>query len=172
MKDISLLRNHVFLLLGIVFVFFVLAVIVLPLLWGGSKQPIAFNHKLHADNGLECSDCHLYYEDHTSSGRPTLEVCAACHEEAQGESDKEKKIVEHVQSGQEIAWKRLYRVPEDVLFSHKRHVILGGIECSVCHGDIGQSEKPPSRPRKISMARCMKCHEKENANNDCIACHR
>lgn len=168
----NLQKNQLLILLGGILVLGLILMVGRWAFGGGVKQPLAFNHKVHAENGLECLDCHLYYEEHASSGRPDLEVCAGCHEEPQGESDKEKKIVEHVQSAQEIEWKRLYRVPEDVLFSHKRHVILGGVECVVCHGGIGQSEKPPSRPQKISMARCMKCHEEENANNDCIGCHR
>lgn len=172
LKEIQLPREKRAVLGAGFAVFALILIVIIQLVSGGMVQPLPFNHKLHADNGLECLDCHLYYEEHASSGRPDLEVCAGCHEEPQGESDKERKIVEHVQSGQEIEWKRLYRVPEDVLFSHKRHVILGEIECAVCHGEIGQSEKPPSRPQKISMTRCMKCHEKEQASNDCIGCHR
>ncbi len=73
---------------------------------------------------------------------------------------------------EEIPWKRLYRVPPDVYFSHRRHVVLGEIECQTCHGDIGKSSMPPSRPLKISMKKCLKCHERRNVNNDCISCHR
>jgi len=160
----------------LLFIFFIILtlafIIILSSLLGGVEQPIAFNHKIHAENDLECLDCHPYYEEHAASGKPSIEICSGCHEEPLGESKEEKKVIEHVESGKEIAWQRLYRVPEDVYFSHRRHVAIGKLECSTCHGIIGQSTKPPSKPVKISMKKCMKCHEEKEVNNDCIACHR
>lgn len=172
MKMVSISRNQVLFLSGGAFVFVLVLIIVLRAVWGGIKQPIAFNHKIHAENGLECLDCHPYFKEHASSGKPALETCLSCHEEPLGESKAEKKLIEFLQSGREIGWQRLYRVPEDVYFSHMRHVVLGEIECSTCHGAIGKSSRPPSKPLKITMKRCMKCHEGKDVDNDCIACHR
>jgi hypothetical protein len=46
------------------------------------------------------------------------------------------------------------------------------MDCKDCHGDIGQSEKPPTKPWvKMTMKWCMDCHTKTKANNDCLACH-
>jgi hypothetical protein len=141
--------------------------------WSSVKQPLAFNHKIHADNDLNCLDCHQHYKDRASSGKPSLEICAGCHEEPIGKNKEEKKVVEHIKSGQEIEWQRLYRVPEDVYFSHRRHVVLADIKCANCHGAMEEKTKPPSRPlKKITMKRCMSCHEDKGANNDCISCHR
>lgn len=161
----ALILSGGFLLLVFVFI------LVFRALWAGLKQPIAFNHKIHAENGLECSECHPYYKEHQSSGRPHLETCASCHEEPLGESKEEKKLLEYLKSGKEIEWNRLYRIPEDVFFSHKRHVILGNIECKVCHGDIGKSSKPQSKPLPQTMNKCIKCHEERKVSTDCIACH-
>jgi hypothetical protein len=171
-KVIFLIKNHILISVASVFVLGIVVIALLSAVWGGVKQPIFFNHKIHAENGLVCLDCHGYYEEHASSGRPGIEVCAACHEEPQGESQEEAEIIDHVKSGKEVEWKRLYRVPEDVYFSHRRHVVLGKLECAVCHGGIGESSKPPVRPVKITMKKCMKCHAKKGADNDCIACHR
>lgn len=147
-------------------------IVVIPILWGGIEQPLAFNHKIHAENDLVCLDCHHYFQEQAFSGRPELEVCQGCHEEAMGESEAEKKLIEHIESGEEIEWNRLYRVPEDVYFSHRRHVTLGEVDCKTCHGNIGESVKPPAKPLKQSMKKCMGCHEKREASNDCIACHK
>jgi len=171
MKRFKVSKNQIFILLGGAVIFFTV-IIILRTLWGGVKQPIAFNHKIHAENDLECLDCHSYFKEHASSGRPTLETCLNCHEEPLGESKAEKKLIEYIKSGNEIEWQRLYRVPEDVYFSHRRHVVLGSIECSTCHGDIGGSSKTPSKPIKITMKKCMKCHEEKEVDNDCVACHR
>lgn len=160
-------------------VFFILAlgfsiflIVFLFKLWGGTNQPILFNHKIHAENDLTCIDCHPYYMEHASSGRPNIETCAPCHEEALTESEQELKLLEYIHNGDEIAWVRLFHVPEDVYFSHRVHVVVGKLECDVCHGDIGESTRPPSKPRNLSMAACIDCHEKSQADNDCIACHR
>ncbi len=169
-KTIS--RKRIFIILGgfILFIFFI--VVLIQTLGGGVKQPIAFNHKIHAENDLECLDCHPYFQEHASSGKPSIEICSSCHEEALGESKEEQKIVEYVNSGKEVGWQRLYQVPEDVFFSHRRHTVLGNIECKICHGDIGESSKPPSKPMRITMKKCMQCHEEKDVNNDCISCHR
>jgi hypothetical protein len=172
LKKIKISRNQILALLGGALVFVVALIIVYQVVWGGVKQPIAFNHKIHAENDLECLDCHPYFQEHASSGEPSIETCSSCHEEALGESKKEKKIVEYVNSGKEVEWQRLYRVPEDVFFSHRRHVVLGNIECKICHGDIGESSKPPSKPIRITMKNCMQCHEEKDVTNDCISCHR
>lgn len=141
--------------------------------WSGVKQPLAFNHKVHAENDLKCLDCHPYYEKQASSGEPRLTICAGCHEELVGKSEEEKIVVAHVKSGREIEWQRLYRIPEDVYFSHRRHAVIGKIECEFCHGDIGHSAKSPSRPlEKMSMKKCLACHEEKGAATDCISCHR
>lgn len=172
MIKVKISRSQILVLLGSALVFAVVLIIVFRSVWGGVRQPIVFNHKVHAENDLECLDCHPYYEEQASSGKPSLETCITCHEEPLGESKEEGKLIEYIESGEEIGWERLYQVPEDVYFSHRMHVVIGSIECNSCHGDIGESSRPPSKPLKITMKKCMKCHEEKEADNDCIACHR
>lgn len=137
-------------------------------------QPIAFNHRLHVEDlGSDCTDCHLYAETGVRATIPNLEVCADCHEEAQTESMEEALVVEHIQSNEPIRWRKIYRVPEHVFFSHRRHTALGGIECETCHGAVGESEEPVTRQVvRLSMNRCMDCHDETGASNDCLLCHR
>jgi hypothetical protein len=72
----------------------------------------------------------------------------------------------------EISWKRIYEQPDHVFFSHRRHAVLGKIPCKTCHGEIGQSGRPPARPWvKMTMGWCMECHEKNKVTNDCLTCH-
>lgn len=172
MKTFKIPKKSTFVLLGLAFIVSVFLVLLLLELQGKTIQPLAFNHKVHADNDLACADCHINFMDYSSSGRPTIEICAACHEESMTDSSEEKRVVESVQAGEEIEWKRLYRLPEDVYFSHRRHVAVGGIECATCHGDIGESVRPPTKPEKMTMDKCMNCHDETQADNDCIACHR
>ena len=140
----------------------------------GSKaeQPISFNHKKHLEQGLECDACHRFFKTQTFSGIPDLKTCLECHKEPITKSQEEEKIRQFQQKKEEISWKRLYEQPDHVFFSHRRHAVLGKIPCQTCHGEIGQSEKPPSKPWvKMTMSWCMDCHNKNRVTNDCSACH-
>jgi len=140
----------------------------------GSKagQPISFNHKKHVEQGIECLTCHPHFKDQTFSGMPQLAICLECHKDPVTQNPEEEKIRQIHKKGEEIRWKRVYQQPDHVFFSHRRHVVLGKMECKNCHGDIGQSERPPSKPWvKMTMNWCMDCHAKKKVTNDCLACH-
>jgi hypothetical protein len=141
---------------------------------GGSRseQPIAFNHKKHVDQGLDCDTCHRYYKMQTFPGMPDLSICLECHKERITQSPQEEKIRQLATRKEGISWKQIYGEPDHVLFSHQRHVVLGKIECKTCHGDIGQSEKPPIKQFvRMTMNWCMSCHARRKVTNDCLACH-
>lgn len=140
---------------------------------GPVKQPISFNHRKHVqDNGLACSTCHQDYDKEAFAGLPTAEVCAFCHLEPQGKSAEERKLVRLLQKGAPLEWKPLFLEPPHVYYSHRRHVVAGKIDCSVCHGAIGQSLEPPPRVRRLRMQDCIDCHRLRGAPTDCTVCHR
>jgi hypothetical protein len=88
------------------------------------------------------------------------------------ESPEEAKIQEYAKENREIPWKKLSRTPDHVFFTHQRHVVGAALECETCHGKIGETVKPPSKPLKtLSMNDCMDCHWESGADNDCLACH-
>lgn len=137
-------------------------------------QPIAFNHSLHVtDLGLECVDCHRYVLTGARATIPNIDVCGDCHVEALGESAEEQRLVEFVESGELIPWRKVYRVPDHVYFSHRRHAAIGQIECERCHGPMAEQMQPVTRPAvRITMDGCIECHEQAGVTNDCILCHR
>ena len=142
---------------------------------GGSvTQPIALNHKKHVvENELECSACHSAFSNSANAGRPKTETCMLCHETALTESAEEEKIRQYAGRGEEIPWKRLYRLPEHVYFSHQTHVVAAKVECKSCHGAIGESTTPPVKPEvKLTMDDCVACHESKQVSIDCLACHK
>ena len=137
------------------------------------EQPIDFNHRLHVvDEELECASCHPGFETEASSGLPSNELCALCHSEPQGDSAEELRLVELLEAGTPLEWRRLFRQPPHVFFSHRRHVVVAGMECAECHGDIGQSEAPPDVREPLPMSTCIECHEQQGVANGCAACHR
>jgi len=42
--------------------------------------PTPFPHKVHIENGIECTDCHTGARDEDTAGLPTAETCFDCHD--------------------------------------------------------------------------------------------
>lgn len=138
-------------------------------------QPIAFNHNLHVEGeGMECTDCHVYVEELPSAAIPSNNLCTDCHfEEPLSESEEEVRLLRFIEEGVEVPWVRIYSVPAHTYFSHRRHVVLGEIECMTCHGDVPALAEPAARPlTPLTMDWCMDCHYDRKVTNDCLACHR
>ena len=162
-------------------VLFPVIVIVLVLaLWvlfaGQSKiiQPISYNHKVHIEEaGLECIDCHRYVESMAKASIPNINLCTDCHgDEPISESPEEIKLLEFIEQKQNIPWKQIYSVPDHVYFSHRRHVVLGELECSNCHGNVSDLTAPAQYAYLIpSMDNCIDCHKQNKITNDCLTCH-
>lgn len=134
-------------------------------------QPIAYNHKVHLDAGMECQTCHTGIAEGLANARlPTIDICLTCHES--DDSPKTKPIRDYAAKKQAIPWQRVYNVPNHVFFSHRRHVGAAKLDCALCHGDMKKMETPVARPAvTISMSRCIACHRKSKASVDCLACH-
>lgn len=139
-----------------------------------AAQPIAFNHRLHVEQvELACTDCHLHATSGARATIPNVTVCGDCHAEALTDSPEEARVVAHVKAGTPIPWRKVYWVPDHVFFSHRRHTAIAGIECATCHGGVAQREVPLTRRLvPVTMDRCMECHARTGASNDCILCHR
>jgi len=122
---------------------------------------------------MECLDCHRHALTQSRATIPNIEVCADCHQDAQGDSGAEAKAVEHVQAHEPIRWQKVYTVPSHVLFSHRRHAGIAGIECERCHGAIGERLQPVTEALvSLRMNDCLECHEESGVSNDCVLCHR
>jgi hypothetical protein len=139
-------------------------------------QPIAYNHKVHIDSGLTCDFCHKGLVNGSPlAGRPTLSTCKNCHNPGSPlkGSAAEKQLLSYISKDQEPPWVRIHRLPDDVYFSHNRHVTLAGLDCKVCHGDMGKRTTPPPRPEvSLKMDWCLNCHRRQQASNDCNSCHK
>ncbi len=138
------------------------------------EQPIQFNHKLHVQTvELECSDCHLYFRKGEHSGLPGLDICLGCHEEPMTDSPEEAKLVKMAGADPMPIFRKLFRLPDHVYYSHRRHVQIGKLECVTCHGAIADSTAPPKEPLvRISMKMCRDCHEQRGVTEQCASCHR
>lgn len=138
------------------------------------SQPIAFNHLKHTQElGLGCDFCHQYVQTGAHAGLPGAEVCSMCHLAPLGTSEEAARVTALLAEGDSLRFRKLFRLPDHVLYTHRRHVGIGGLECENCHGAIAATERPPERPLvRISMEYCLGCHRERGQSLDCVACHR
>jgi len=188
--------------------------VVFPMvLYSHHDQPMDFSHALHLDPervfGIEgetdierCQYCHGFRDDGTFQGIPRLDKCTECHDDPEsplGESPKEAEFMEkYVADENEIPWLVYSEQPDCVYFSHIAHVKMGELDCSVCHGDHGESENLPVYKKnrltgysiniwgkricgyktntwdRMKMDDCGECHTKmgHEENNACFVCHK
>jgi len=132
------------------------------------RQPIVFPHAKHQTIG--CVVCHRGVATTARAGIPDVAFCAKCHATAPaGTAGAWDAAV----SRKTVGWVQVSHVPEHVMFSHRRHVTLAGLDCASCHGEMRDRRTPPgSAPVRITMTTCLACHRQEGAAEDCAACHR
>ncbi len=115
------------------------------LLYSQKRQPIDFNHALHVELVEEgCRSCHYFREDGSFSGAPGLAECIDCHTSVNGADPEEEKFVtRYVATGKEVPWLIYAKQPPCVFFSHAAHVNAAKMNCTACHGHIGESTELP-----------------------------
>ena len=133
-------------------------------------QPIAFPHANHTENQIACAFCHEFSDKGRAAGIPRTELCGSCHSAMSQESPATQKLMEYVESEEEIPWVRVFRIPQFTYFPHKWHV-RAGVECEECHEGVGESVTT-ARRIELRMAWCMDCHEERRASVDCVTCHK
>ena len=115
---------------------------------GDIRQPIAFPHKTHLDLNLPCTGCHQRAEKGAVAGRPPTALCLACHAGGDSKSAEIKKLKEYGESGKEIPWQRVWRLPPHVFFPHRAHVVVAKIKCQTCHGPMETFNETARDPTK------------------------
>lgn len=139
------------------------------------KQPLAFDHAAHIKaEDMECTDCHRFADKGPYATLPRLRDCKDCHSEPQGKNPEEPKVREYLESGKEIPWVIVNRLPGHVYFSHRAHVEFGEMKCWDCHRDMREVSAPVAKPdiAYLTMGRCIKCHAQRQVETDCSNCHK
>jgi mono/diheme cytochrome c family protein len=163
---------------------------------GAPRQPIYFNHVIHAGSfKIDCQHCHADARRSEYAGLPSVERCLGCHKIIGAQDNPEiRKIHDYAGRGEPIPWVRVFKIPEFTYFPHKPH-LRAGVACQSCHGPIermpvvGAQTGPQLAndlmhvaglrpgPPPLSMGWCIECHRQENAARgmraplDCVACH-
>jgi len=134
------------------------------------EQPIPFSHRAHLAKGLECKGCHPVPEPGDFATIPETSTCMTCHRTVKKESLAIARLAALHEQNKPVEWRRVYRLPNYVFFSHKEHIAKDGVTCESCHGPV--RERDALRKEKdISMAACMDCHRTRQASLACNFCH-
>jgi len=148
----------------------------------GLKQPVPFNHALHAGQfQIDCLYCHTATDRTAAAGVPSVESCMGCHAQFGQDLEGVKILKQHWDEQKTIEWEQIHRLPEYVKFKHNRHV-AAGVACQTCHGPVQAMDKvvqtadtiwwPWLLPsKKLQMGWCVNCHRQNQASQDCLTCH-
>ncbi|MCZ7540752.1 MAG: cytochrome c family protein [Anaerolineae bacterium] len=151
----------------------ILLVIVIAQTSAADEQPIAFNHSIHAVNGIQCQFCHTGVAKGPVASIPSVEKCMGCHEYIATDSPQIQKLHGYWERQEPIPWKRVNEQPSFVYFNHASH-IAAAVSCGACHGAV--EEMTVAEPVvTMNMGFCLDCHaqqENKDALWDCAVCHR
>ena len=133
-------------------------------------QPVPFSHKIHVAQKLACKDCHSMPDPGDHAGLPSVSKCMSCHASVAKERPSIVTLAELAAKHEPIPWKRVYRLPDYVAFSHKTHVEKARAGCETCHGPV-QERDAIRKEQSISMSACVDCHKTRGASVACDFCH-
>jgi hypothetical protein len=134
------------------------------------EQPIPYSHKKHLTMDLQCKSCHEMPDPGDQATLPETATCMACHVKARTDSPAIQKLADYDAKGETVPWRRVYRLPEFVYFSHKTHLADATVTCETCHGAVGEMDVM-QKVKDISMAACLECHQAKGARVACDTCH-
>ena len=134
-------------------------------------QPIAYTHKVHLGNGMQCTDCHVGVDQGPDARIPSVNFCMTCHQVIATDKLEIKKLAGYLKRGEDVPWQRVYgfQPSSHVKFNHAPH-IRAGVDCAVCHGDMRQ-QTVAERKVNHTMGFCIDCHRQKNVSVDCVTCH-
>ena len=130
---------------------------------------IKFSHKLHAENGVDCADCHSAVPTSTKlSDRllPSHDDCANCHDV---EDEKNCKTCHYEDVNEAL----IQQKPDNIYFNHSLHVGKNKIKCQTCHKGISEVDYAfKAKQTNPMMEDCYSCHNNKSvATSNCESCH-
>lgn len=124
--------------------------------------------------GVQCLYCHADARRSEAAGMPSMQRCMGCHKVIATDEAPIQELTAYWEAGEPVEWKRVYTLPRFTYFSHRMHVMVGGINCETCHGDVAHMAEA-QEVVEMNMGWCLDCHRSQpNASQlqDCIVCHQ
>lgn len=127
------------------------------------EQPFPYSHQLHAGSlQIACRYCHTRVDRGAEAMVPSLSICMNCHQDFRGDPGEPEQVakiadlVKRYETGETIAWKKVYDLEDFVYFDHSRHVGRG-LECINCHGSV-ETMPLVRKEYPLTMSWCLDCH--------------
>ena len=133
-----------------------------------TRRSYAFSHRVHVEQDLGCTDCHLAAETGDQPGMPGVGACRLCHAELDKDKPPERKV-ESLFDGKQFHAVDHGKVGAEIVFPHLKHV-QAGVECASCHPAIPGNEDALELPL-ARMDACVECHASRHVANECATCH-
>ncbi len=133
-------------------------------------QPLPFSHKTHVARGLQCQTCHTNPDPGNQMTFPATTTCMTCHVTVAKDRPSIVKLAQFAKSSQPIPWVRVYQVTPGVTWTHRKH-LQAGMQCVMCHGNVGQLDAMAQNTSVTAMGSCIGCHEVHKAKTTCDTCH-
>lgn len=133
---------------------------------GLRRDPVVgqpFPHRAHVVDGIACVICHEGVADAGDSGPlhlPDDGTCARCHEPHTDGSCLDCH-------GDPFAVVAVDAARRHLRFAHADHEPASQGRCVTCHRGVAEGDR---RLRPV-MATCFRCHQDEQTDRDCDACH-
>lgn len=131
----------------------------------GPEQPIPFSHRFHvAELQIQCEYCHTGSRDLAVAPMPAVGTCMGCHRTVGRGIAGIDTLRAYAQRGETVPWKRVYKVPEFVQFTHQAH-LRNQIECQQCHGPVEEMDRI-YQFSSLTMGWCLSCHRDDPQPTD------
>lgn len=153
------------------------------------SQPIYFKHNIHVkQNKIDCEYCHSGALEGKHALIPSANVCMNCHAavnegHCEGSGEQIQKIYEATgwnakkgkyehadgkfydvpREDKPIKWVKVHNLQDFVYFNHSQHVVVGGIQCETCHGDV-ENMTTAEQHAPLTMGWCINCHRDTKIN--------
>ncbi len=134
------------------------------------EQPLPFSHQLHVGMGLDCKTCHTNPAPGRQMTFPATATCMGCHSVIATDHPAIQKLAGYASADQPIPWVRVYKVLPGVTWTHRKH-LEAGLQCTSCHGLVGDLPAMAQLTAVTAMASCIGCHQARHASTQCATCH-
>lgn len=160
------------------------------------SQPIQFPHSVHTGvNGIDCKYCHSNVVKSKTAGIPSVNVCMNCHKQVSGNTPAQQEQIAKIYEAagwdptapgkytgktKPIVWNKVHVLPDHVYFNHSQHVVVGGVDCKQCHGDMTKQTETqrvwtvqelnkiegniPLTKATLTMGWCIECHDQKEVS--------